>query len=252
MLNALKRWMSRAPTGPDWTGVSAWAQAQGHTFKRARDDAGFVIDGSIAGRPWRLEWGPSQRAYIAPRELRMRMELGLPGGLQMLVLSRPLMESLERETFERYTMSNQTQIDVATPEEMRWLAMFPKVTVPGPREWRSRYAVVSSEPHAAIGWLEGELAQRLDRAGANLLAGQPPFVLMTLRGRVYLRLQAEQPDPRVIAETVSLFDAAARAAVQVGGSEVEGAPDWPATSSTAWQTQLQVEEPEPPPIPPRR
>ena len=55
---------------------------------RRRDDDGFVIDGQLDGTPWRIEWGPPQRTYIDGHELRLRMELGLPPDLQMLV-ARP-------------------------------------------------------------------------------------------------------------------------------------------------------------------
>src|SRR5438093_8478212 len=87
MLDAIKRWISGGPPGPDWAGVSGWAQKQGYSFKRAKDDQGFVIDGAFGTRPWRLEWGPPQRAYIPTTELRLRMELQLPSDLQMLVMS---------------------------------------------------------------------------------------------------------------------------------------------------------------------
>ena len=154
MLDAIKRWLSGGPPVPDWSEISGWAQKQGFGFKRARDDEGFVIDGVFNGRPWRLEWGPPQRAYIGAHELRIRMELKLSSGLQMLLLTRALMEMLERETFERYTQSNQTVIDFSTPEEMRWLAMFPKVTLDElPKDTRSRFAAVSSDARMASQWL---------------------------------------------------------------------------------------------------
>src|SRR6185369_10552085 len=106
MLDAFKRLFSGGPHARDWAELSRWAQQQGFGFKRARDDEGFVIDGEFGRRPWRLEWGPPQRSYIAGHELRIRMELQLSSSLQMLLMTRALMESLERETFERYTQSN--------------------------------------------------------------------------------------------------------------------------------------------------
>ena len=71
------------------------------------------------------------------------MELKLPSDLQMMVLTRPLLELLERETFEHYTESTQTHIDISTPEEMRWLAMFPKVTLVLPKSIRGRFGASS-------------------------------------------------------------------------------------------------------------
>src|SRR5215216_583523 len=98
MLNAIKRWISGGAPSADWSSVGDWAQKQGHGFKRAKDDEGFVVESSFEQEPWRLEWGPPQRWYITTHELRLRIEMKLPSGLQMLVMSRPLMEMLERET----------------------------------------------------------------------------------------------------------------------------------------------------------
>jgi hypothetical protein len=244
MLDAIKRWISGGTPGPDWSEVSGWAQKQGHGFKRARDDEGFVIDGSFSNKPWRLEWGPPQRSYIQANELRIRMELKLSSNLQMLLLSRLLMEMLERETFERYTQSNQTLIDVSTPEEMRWLAMFPKVDLSEhPKELRNRFAVVASDPQMAVQWLEAPFVQRLTEVSMRLLRHEPPFVLMTLRGRMYLRLECALPEPGVVAQAVSVFEAAAAAALRITGPSVKEAADWPTTSSTAWHTDLHPEDP---------
>src|SRR5882757_6175564 len=89
--------------------VADWAKRRGLGFKRVRGEAGFVVDGLLEGKPWRIEWGPPQRDYIVGRELRLRMELELPSDAQMLLLSRPLMNALERKTFEEFTDNVQTQ-----------------------------------------------------------------------------------------------------------------------------------------------
>jgi len=244
MLNAIKRWIAGEQPGNDWAEVMAWAQKQGHGFKRAKEDEGFVLDGNVAGRSWRLEWGPPQRAYITGHELRLRMELQLPSGLQMLIMTRALMESLERETFERYTESNQTLIDVSTPEEMRWLAMFPKVNFDIPKQVRSHYAGVAADPVAAANWVDAEFGQQLVNAAGGLLQDQPPFVLMTLRGRVYLRLQLEDPSPAALEQSVALFQAAAGGALRAAGSMTDTQnQEWPTTASTAWHTDIMPEEP---------
>ncbi|HEX6704622.1 MAG TPA: hypothetical protein VF169_07670 [Albitalea sp.] len=250
MLDAIKRWISGGPAGPDWSELSGWAQKQGHGFKRARDDEGFVIDGNFGGKPWRLEWGPPQRSYIGAHELRIRMELQLSSSLQMLLLTRALMEMLERETFERYTQSNQTMIDFSTPEEMRWLAMFPKATLDElPKEVRSRFAAVSSDSRNAGHWVgDPAFTQQLTQAAARLLRHDPPFVLMTLRGRLYLRLELALPEPLTIAQSLSLFEAAAQAAQRVravsaaGAGPAEPSSEFPNTGSTAW-TDLGPDQP---------
>ena len=235
MLDAIKRLFSGRPPGPDWGGVSSWAQKQGYGFKRAKDDEGFVIDGAFGVRPWRLEWGPPQRAYIPTQELRIRMELQLPSDLQMLVMSRPLLEKLERETFERFTESTPTQIDVATPEEMRWLAMYPKVQLELGKNAKAHFGGVALNPKTAAAWIDAAVAEQLGQAVKTLLREDPPFVLMTLRGRVYLRMQMDDPDPASVAQAVSVFQAGAQAALRVGGGLSESNADWPSTASSAWQ-----------------
>jgi hypothetical protein len=234
MLDAIKRWISGGPHSRDWAALSGWAQQQGHGFKRARDDEGFVIDGTFADRSWRLEWGPPQRAYIAGHELRLRMELQLSSNLQMLLMTRALMEKLERETFERYTQSNQTLIDVSTPEEMRWLAMFPKVDlVHLSKDLRQRFGAVASDGQMALQWVDAPFAQQLGVVSSRVLGDDPPFVLMTLRGRLYLRVQLDEPKPTTVAPLLTLFQVAAQAALALRGSAKDAA-EWPSTSSTAW------------------
>jgi hypothetical protein len=236
MLGAIKRMFSASEPPPEWAEVAQWAQRRGLGFKRARDAEGFVIDGKLEGRPWRLEWGPPQRAYIEGPELRLRMELDLPAELQLLVLSRPLLELLEKQTFERFTQGLQTQIDTATPEEMRWLVMFPKVDLAGHRVLRSHFGVVASLPEAGRAWLDGPLARALEDASADLLSGAVPFVLMTLRGRTYLRMRLDQPAPQTLGAVLALFETAVAQAVQAAVSHTREGVSWPPSSSTAWQT----------------
>ncbi len=246
MFEAIKRWMSAEPPGPDWGHVAAWAAKQRYGFKRAKDSEGFIIDGAFGDSPWRLEWGPPQRSYITTQELRIRMELHLPADLQMLLLSRPLMERLEGETFERYTQGTQTEIDFSTPEEMRWLAMFPKATQSLPRNTRNHFgAVASGDPQIIASWVDAAVAAPLEQAAESWLSSAPPFVLMTLRGRLYLRLQLDPPEPSVMGEVLTLFDVMAQSARRVAGFGSDSGAEWPSTgASTAWQTQF--EEPHDP------
>ncbi|MFT3665694.1 hypothetical protein [Piscinibacter sp.] len=243
MLDAIKRLFAARPETPQppaWPEAEAWARRRSLAFRRARDGGGFVAEGRLDELPWRLEWGPPQRAYIAGRELRMRMELDLPGDLQMLLLSKPLMDQLERQTYESFTEGLQTQIDTATPEEMRWLVMFPKVNLNAHGALRERFGAASSLPSAVQAWVEGPLAQQLERALATLLRFDPPFVLMTLRGRAYLRMQLAEPEPAALEALVTLFEAAARQALRVSLSPDESpaaldCPDGDAPA-TVWQT----------------
>lgn len=244
MLESFKKLIARQPPGPDWPEVAAWARGNHLRYKREAQGAGFVIDGGMDTKPWRLEWGPPQRQYIEGHELRLRMELGLPPNLQMMVLSQPLLETLERQMFERFTETMQTSIDMATPEEMRWPAMYPKVLFKAPKDVRMRFGVVGAASAEAVSWIEGALSQQLADAAGNLLKDEPPMVLLALRGRVYLRLQLPEPDIGSLAQALSLFEVAVLQAVRVAGLGSEaGGGDWAYTGVTAWQTQLGPEEP---------
>ena len=249
MLESFKRWLIRdAAPDSQWSDAARWAKGQGYRFKRTKEDDGFVIDGAFDNRPWRLEWGPPQRSYIASHELRLRLELHLPPSYQMLVMSQALMEKLERETFERYTDNTQTQIDVTTPEEMRWLAMFPKVELSLPRDARAHFAAVGIDAAAAAGWFDLELSERLVQASETFLRRDPPFVMMTLRGRVYLRLQLESPDTEAMALSIRLLEAAAHSALRLAHGRTRdktgsSKPESTLGDSTAWQSHLSVEDP---------
>jgi hypothetical protein len=230
-----KSFFANQGLGPDYGDVSAWAKRRGHAFKRERDGQGFVVDGKLEGTPWRLEWGPPQRPYISGHELRLRMELGLPPDLQMLVVSKSLMETLEKQAFEQFTKSNQTEMGGSTPEETRWLVMFPKMPMNGSKMLRQNFGGVSSLPNEGQAWLDGPLGHALERAAGTLLRERPPFVLMTLRGRIYLRMQLACADETDIAAAIALFETAGTEALRVGRSRGELPAAWSQTLSTAWQ-----------------
>jgi hypothetical protein len=223
---------------PDHAAVAEWATGRGFGFKPVRGRAGFAIDGLLEGKPWRIEWGAPQRDYIIGNELRLRMELELTADAQMLLLSRPLMEALERKTFEEFTDSVQTQIGAKSPEEMRWLVMFPKVNLSTLKTLRARFGAVASSPEAGLAWITGPLADAIERqAASGFLRDEPAFVLMTLRGRAYLRMQLLTPNVPDIAAALALFETAVARALSVGGAAPGTSPEWANSSAnTAWQT----------------
>jgi hypothetical protein len=231
-----KSFFANQGLGPDYSEVSAWAKRRGHAFKRERDGNGFVIDGKLEDTPWRLEWGPPQRPYITGHELRVRMELGLPPDLQMLIVSKALMELLEKQAFEQFTESNQTEMGDATPEETRWLVMFPKIAMSGSKLLRNNFGGVSSLPNEGPAWIEGPLGHALERAASTLLRLEPPFVLMTLRGRLYLRMQLTSADETDVAAALALFETAGTEAQRVGRARGDEPVTWSQTVSTGWQS----------------
>lgn len=236
MLHSLKRWIGGSRTGPDPRALQAWARQRGFNVKKVRSGEGLVIEGRSFDLPWRMEWGAPQRAYLLDRELRLRMELGLPPSLQMLVTSRALAEELEQAAYALFTQDMQTQIDSGMPEEMRWLAMFPKIQLAAMKPLKARFSAIASAAPPLARWLEGELAARLEEAGGSWLAQDEPLVLMTLRGRLYLRMEAVQPDAALLDRVLALFEAAARGA-QAAAEAAPGHGGWPAGGNTAWQSQ---------------
>lgn len=245
MFSALKRWWARGPgrTGnARFDAVVAWAERSGFRFRQAPDGTRFVVEAASGGQMLRMEWGPSQRSYIELSELRIRMDLNLPGSLQMLVLTLPLMERLESETFERYTQDAQTVIDMSTPEEMRWLAMFPKIDLSFDKLLRSRFCVLGAHPEWALAWINGPLGARLGRATQDLLNPDVPFVLMAMRGKIYLRMQVADPSPEALSQCLEVFDAAAQSAQQLTGQIPPSDAEWASTASTSWQTQAPIDD----------
>lgn len=237
MLESFKRLFTRQGVERDLSEISTWAAARGFGFKRVRSEGGFVIDGAFEGMPWRAEWGAPQRDYIEGHELRLRMELDLPPDLQMLLLARPLMDALERKTFEEFTDNVQTQIGTKTPEEMRWLVMFPKVNLSALKSLRVHFGAVASAPAIGLAWLTGPLDDALGIAAGGLLHHAPPFVLMTLRGRVYLRMQLWAPDAKDLAAALALFEVAVSRALSIaGGAVAPKATGWDSGANTAWQS----------------
>jgi hypothetical protein len=236
MLGSLKKLLATSPNdAADLRDVSDWAESQGWRFKRAREGAGFVVDGAFDRQPWRLEWGPPQRDFIGAQELRMRIELGLPADLQMLLMSRPLMEQLDQRTYEQSIEGTQTRIDSTTPEEVRWLVLFRPVDLMPFPAVRAHFGAVASLPEAGFSWIEGALAQALERASGGFLRLDPPFLLMTHRGKAYLRLAAPEVDSVLLKAVVALFGVAVGQALRAAQGRA-GGREWPSSGSTAWQS----------------
>jgi len=236
MLEAIKGLFARAARRAEGDAIAGWAKRSGHVYKREKDGDGFAIDGRFEGTPWRLEWGRPQRRYIEGHELRLRMVLGLPPDLQMLLMTKPLRERLANDAFEQATQSNQTAVNDVAGEEARWLVVFPKISLAGSQILRNCFAGVASIQHEGRAWIDGPLAHALERAAASWLLAQPPFLLMTLRGRIYLRLQLESAVEADLAAAVALFGTAAAAARRVARARGEEPVAWSTSMTSAWQS----------------
>jgi hypothetical protein len=215
MLESIKRWFSGMSSRAESEAVHEWAEAKGHDFKRPRESEGFIIEAARNSPPWRVEWGPSQRTYIAGPELRIRAETGAAADVHMLLISRGLMELLERQVFEQFTEQLQTRIDSATPEEMRWLVLYPKAPASDLKGLRDRFGGVASAPVLLPQWLQGPLADKLSGASGTWLSEDDALVLMVQRGRLTLRMSMATPDVPRLTSAIGLFEVALREARRV-------------------------------------
>lgn len=224
MLDSIKRWLGPGRASRrDWPAQAAWAQSNGWQLRGVRDAEGFVIDGHCGTLAWRLEWGPSQRSYIAGNELRLRAELEVPRELQALVLDRVLMESMERAVFDEYVEDVQTRIDTGTPAEMRWLVMHPKLSGTELKALRDDCSALGNSKPWLQQWLDGPLGSALaQRAQARDQA----LVLMVARRRLSLRTALADPAPAALQAWHALFDCALQQArrVNIDFAEPEAPP----------------------------
>jgi len=216
MLRNLKRWWSAATPKPGLQGIEQWAQSKGASFRRVRDDEGFVVDGAHRSVPWRIEWGPSQRPYIAGSEVRFMAELGLHRDIQALVLNRLLMEASEAKVYNEYVEGVQTRVDTQTPTEIRWLVMYSKLSPGELRNLGARFGAVSSVKPWLQRWLSGPLSQALLDA-AHGLPEADAFVLSVGRGRISMRLGLSRPTGEALDHWLALFQTALSEAQRVAG-----------------------------------
>ena len=228
-----KRWLGsdQDAAASGWPEVRRWAESVGHRFAVGRGGEGFVVESQAAGAGFRVEWGPSQRNYIAGQELRVRTDVAPASDVQMLVATRPLMERLERDVFEQYTEGTETRIDDHTPEEMRWVVLYPQVPGKVLGALHERFGLLGNRPRASTLWLEEGLAGPLAK---SIAWHDPaaPMVLVVQRGRFVLRMALSEPRIAVLDGALSLGLAAAAAARRVAEEVSRGAVN--STRPSTW------------------
>lgn len=209
-----------APAGPPRLGaVSEWAASQGFEFSTDEPSAIFTLDGTVGGRPWRLEAGKPTRKYIQGGELRIRCDLGVNPEVLVLMLNRPLKDALEKQAYALYTDSLQTQMDPNLPEEMRLLSMFEERGWDAlPRIFWSRYSVVSDEKEHAVSWVDPALAKQLLEWPAPAPSINVPFILMLLRGKAYLRMQQDASQLPAVQHAIAVYTTACETALGAFGA----------------------------------
>ena len=194
--------------------VSEWAGTHGLRYSGPEKGQGLVLSGKIRGKPWKLESGAASRDYIHGEELRARAELGVDGDMSVLIMSRPLKETLEKRAYAIYTDTLHTTADPSLPEEMRWLAMYEEFGWSGlvPDFWE-RYAVLADQRDHALAWIDSNLAELLLHWPQPGVSAQTPFILMLLRGKAYLRMQYTTGDIATLQHAALIFTTACEAAL---------------------------------------
>jgi hypothetical protein len=193
--------------------MRAWAAAKGWRFAAARGGEGFVIDGADL----RFEWGPPQRDYIDGAELRVRADLGADADLQMLLGSRALLQALEEAVFTQATEDNRTRVDDRTPEEMRWLVLYPKVGRSVLGALADLFGAVASRRGAVQEWLDEPLRRALGDMPPDAMQ-----VLIVQRGRFVLRRGLRAPTPEAFESALLLAHAAVAGARRVVAEAARG------------------------------
>jgi hypothetical protein len=213
MLDSIKRLSALVNPGP-WAEVQRWAHTQKMSFTRFENQAGFGVEGLLQNRPWRMAWSLPERPYIEGSELRMRLDMGLGAELQILLMCKTLSEKLAQHAFERFTQTNQTLIDENSPEEVRWLVMFPTASYQACPAVQQRFHLVGNSPLEAAHWVEGELAGPLEHSLSTFLTQDHPFLVMVINSRVYLRVRLIEPTLSNVLQVLSVFEAAVAQAFQ--------------------------------------
>ena len=191
MFESIKRLLSTPAAGDEGDVLAAWAKAEEHTFKRVKDKSGggYVVE---TNKAWRVELGASQRPYIIGKELRFRADTGVPGDVQMIMVTKVLAQTLESDVFSRFTNAMQTQIDNTLPDEMRWLAMHQRVSLTVSPLLNKRFALFCNADAVAQSWLNEATVQALETAASTWWSDSLMLVLTLNRGMLTLRM-AGQP-----------------------------------------------------------
>lgn len=217
MLDHLKKVFSREakpqePEAPDV--VPEWASTQGWSYCGTQKGQGFHLSGKVSGKAWKIECGPSSRDYILGEELRARADLQINPDVAVMIINRPLKESLEKRAYAIYTDTLQTSVDSSLPEEMRWVAQYKEVGWASllPEFWE-RYAVLADRREDALAWIDNNLAELLLHWPTPGPDAQTPFILMLLRGKAYLRMHYNPPHIYTLQHASIIYTSACESAV---------------------------------------
>lgn len=208
------RSLSQSEKAANVDAVFRWAVEQGFTYSLAAGGEGFCLSGRADGKPWKIERSDASRDFMQGDELRARAELRVLGGAAVIVMNRPLKEVLEKRVYKIYTDPVQTMAEPSLSEEMRWLALYPEFVWKAlPDAFWRRYAVLATNDGDAAVFIGEKVSQLLMLFGVSDPNAEVPFMLMLLRGRVYLRMQYTPADLETLQRASAIFAAACESAV---------------------------------------
>jgi hypothetical protein len=231
VLKQVKHWMKLRAHASQWKPVADWAAKRNAQFTIEEEDGAegcSVMDAQNPLGPLLIEWGAPQRDYVQGAELRMRWDLKLKSDLQVMLIERSLMDRLESMVFEAYTDTLQTRVDTDTPEEMRWLVMFPRLEQWSGKVARQRFGALGATAEMIQEWLSGSLSDVLALASQDLVPAGHPFVMLTQRGNLYLRHQMPEINVEQIQSLVRVAEVAAREALALNKRVTD--PVWSTSS----------------------
>jgi hypothetical protein len=217
MFASIKQLFGSAPKARDDGPVlAAWAKAEGHAFKRVkgRSGGGYVAE---SDKGWRVELGSSQRPYIIGPELRFRCDTGLATDVQMIMVTKALAQTLESDVFSRYTNAMQTQIDNTLPDEMRWLAMHPRVALDGLGALARRFVLVSNAGGVMQQWLDDKLVLDIELAASQWWTDGLMLVITVNRGMLTIRMPGQPLEMAQLRLVSQLFVGMANRLREVAG-----------------------------------
>jgi hypothetical protein len=194
--------------------MSEWAATQGFGFSADATGQGVALEGKVRDKRWRMELGRPTREFIRGKELRARAQLGIDEDLAVLVMSRPLKESLEKKAYQIYTDDLQTSVDPSLSQEMRWLAMLDEVAWDSlPEEFRDRFSVLSDHRETALAWIDPALAGVMLDWPSPAHSAEVPFMILLLRGKAYLRMEYTPANLATLQHAALIFTRACESAL---------------------------------------
>lgn len=223
-LRSVTQWPSKINRSVLESEIAVWASEQALIYTGPTETTQYNISGTVNGLPWKIERRPASRQFIKGDELMARAVLDLQPERAVIVMNTSLKNILEKQAFSIYTDPVHTSAEQSLTEEMRWLALYPQCAQPNlPNDFRQLCVVLAGSTADATRWISNEIAQLVGES----VARDPdlPFILMVLRGKVYLQRQLElKPKLGAIAileGSVKIFQAASTSALEAFANQAE-------------------------------